>query len=116
MMEKRLIKRTLRYNRTSHNRHLEALICLYKDCIYIKVDTVYDDASPRVTHYETFITTLERYKGIIGILMNNGTTEKLSYSVKAVLEKWKAEGLFAFDKEDIISIKGGQNDENIRKN
>lgn len=107
MMEKRLIKRTLRYHRTLHNRHLEALICLYKDCIYIKVDTVYDDKSPRVTLYETFLTFEVHYDELVEDLEFNNTSKKLAIKIKEVLEQWRKQKDFTFDEVGIISINGG---------
>lgn len=112
MMEKRLIKKTLRYHRNFHNRHLEALICLYKDCIYIKIDTVHENSLPRVTHYETYLTFAVHYEDLIDILEFNNTSEKLAKKVKAVLEQWKAEKDFTFDEAGIILINGGQNNDN----
>lgn len=111
-MEKRLIKRTLRYHRISHNRHLEALICLYRDCIYIKVDTVYDDKSPRVTLYETFLTFEVLYERIVEVLRSRGISKELSERVKKVLAQWRKQKDFTFDKAGIISINGGQNNDN----
>lgn len=111
-MEKRLVKKTLRYHRNYHNRHLEALICLYKDCIYIKVDTVYDDRSPRVTHYETFLTFEVHYDELVEDLEFNNTSEKLARKIKEVLEQWRKQKDFTFDEVGIISINGGQSNDN----
>lgn len=112
MKEKRLLGKVCRYHRISHTKRLEALICLYKDCIYIKIDTVYDDLSPRVTHYETYLTFQVHYDDLINILEYNNATEKLARKVKIVLSRWEADGLFSFDEAGIISINGGQNDDN----
>lgn len=112
MKERRLLKRVCRYHRISHTKRLEALIVLYKDCIYIKIDTVYDDISPRVTHYETYLTFQVYYDRIIDYLEYNNTSEKLARKVKIVLDQWNAEGLFSFDEANIIKINGGQNDDN----
>lgn len=111
-MEKRLIKRTLRYHRISHYMHLEALMSLYKDCIYIKVDKVYDDASPRVTLYETFLTFEVHYDELIEDLELRNVSEKLAKKVETLLEQWKKQGDFTFDEAGIISINGGQKNDN----
>lgn len=112
MKEKRLLKKVCRYHRISHTKRLEALIALYKDCIYIKIDTVYDDLSPRVTHYETYLTFQVHYDDLINILEYNNATEKLARKTKIVLLRWEADGLFSFDETGIISINGGQNNDN----
>lgn len=112
MKEKWLLKKVCRYHRISHYKRLEALISLYKDTIYIKIDTVYDDLSPRVTHYETYLTFEVHYDELVEDLEYNNTTEKLARKVKAILEQWKAEGLFLFDEAGIISINGGQSNDN----
>lgn len=112
MKERWLLKRVCRYHRISHTKRLEALIVLYKDCIYIKIDTVYDDLSPRVTHYETHLTFEVHYDEIVEDLEFNNTSEKLAKKVKVVLEQWKAEELFSFDEAGIISINGGQSNGN----
>lgn len=112
MKERRTLKRLCRYHRISHTKRLEALIVLCKDCIYIKIDTVYDDLSPRVTHYETYLTFQVHYDRIVDYLEYNNTTEKLARKVKKVLEQWKADGLFSFDEANIISINGGKDNGN----
>lgn len=109
MKERRLLKRVCRYHRISHTKRLEALIVLYKDCIYIKIDTVYDDLSPRVTHYETYLTFQVHYELIVDTLEFNNASEKLAKKVEKVLEQWRKEELFSFDEAGIIDIKGGQN-------
>lgn len=112
MKERRLLKRVCRYHRISHTKRLEALIVLYKDCIYIKIDTVYDDLSPRVTHYETYLTFQVHYDEIVEILEFNNATEKLARKVGDVLVRWNAEELFTFDETGIILINGGQSNGN----
>lgn len=107
MMKKRLIKRTLKYHRISHNRYLEALICLYKDYIYIKVDTVYDDKHPRKTLYETFLTLEEYYDNLTDILGFNNVSEKLIKLIIEVLERWRKQKDFKFNKIGKISIYRG---------
>lgn len=111
MKEKRLLKKAWRYHRISYIKRLEALICLYKDCIYIKIDTVFDDLSPRITHYEAFMTSKLHYDDIVVILILRGITEKLARKVGDVLVQWNAKGLFTFDATDAIQINGGQIDE-----
>lgn len=111
MKEKRLLKKVWRYHRISHNERLEGLVSLYKDTIYIKVDSVYDDLKPRKTHYETYLTFGVHYDEIIEILIHKGTTEKLARKIKIVMAQWKANGLFSFDEANIIVVNGGQNDD-----
>lgn len=109
MKERWLLKRVCRYHRISHTKRLEALVVLYKDCIYIKIDTVYDDLSPRVTHYETYLTFQVHYELIVETLEFNNASEKLAKKVEKVLEQWRNDELFSFDEAGIINIKGGQN-------
>lgn len=107
MKERRLLKRVCRYHRISHTKRLEALIVLYKDCIYIKIDTVYDDLSPRVTHYETYLTFQVHYELIVDTLEFNNASEKLAKKVEKVLEQWRNDELFSFCNNGRIIIKGG---------
>lgn len=116
MKEKRQLKKVCRYHRVSHNERLEALISLNKDCIWIKIDSVFDVPALRRTRNETFISYEFQYDDIILILMEIGVTEKLARKVKIVLSGWKADGLFSFDEAKTITINGGQGYENIRKN
>lgn len=111
MKEKKLLKKVCRYHRISHNERLEGLISLYKDAIYIKIDSVYDDLKPRKTHYETYLTFGVHYDELIEILIYKGATEKLARKIKIVLSRWKADGLFSFDEANIIVINGGQSNE-----
>lgn len=112
MKERSLLKKVCRYHRISYNKRLEALISLYKDTIYIKIDTVYDDLTPRVTYYETYLTFQVHYDELVEDLEFNNASEKLAKKVKVVLEQWKSEGLFSFDEVGIISINGGQSNDN----
>ena len=116
MKEKWLLKKVCRYHRVSHNKRLEGLISLYKDSVYIKIDSVYDSLKPRDTHYETYMTFEVHYNEIVQDLINGGATEKLARKISDVLVRWYADGLFTFDEAGIISINGGQSNENIRKN
>lgn len=111
MKEKRLLKKVCRWHRISHNERLEGLISLYKDAIYIKIDSVYDDLKPRKTHYETYMTFGVHYDEIIEILIYKGATEKLARKMKVVMAQWKANGLFSFDEANIIVINGGQSND-----
>lgn len=111
MKEKKLLKKVCRYHRVSHNERLEGLISLYKDTIYIKVDSVYDNLRPRKTRCETCLTYGVHYDVITEILIYRGATEKLAKKIKFVMEQWKADGLFSFDEANIIVINGGQDDD-----
>lgn len=108
-MEKRLIKRTLRYHKTSYNKHLEALICLYQDYLYIKVDMIYEDLKARETYYESYISYYERFANIKNRLAYNNVSEKLITKIIKVLIVWQLEGLIKFSKDGIMIINGGTN-------
>lgn len=112
MKEKKQLKKVCRYHRVSHNERLEALISLNKDCIWIKIDSVFDVPALRRTRNETFISYQIQYDDIILILIDKGVTEKLARKVKLVLSRWKADGLFSFDRADIIVTNGGQSNGN----
>lgn len=111
MKEKRQLKKVCRYHRVSHNERLEALISLNKDCIWIKIDSVFDVPALRRTRNETFISYNFQYDDIILILMEMGVTEKLARKIKIVLSRWKADELFSFDEANIIVINGGQSND-----
>lgn len=113
MKEKKQLKKVCRYHRVSHNERLEALISLNKDCIWIKIDSVFDVPALRRTRNETFVSYKTQYDDIILILMEIGVTEKLARKVKIVLSKWKADGLYAFDEADIIVTRWRAGDGNF---
>lgn len=112
MKEKRLLEKVCRHHRIAHDKRLEAMICLYKDCIYIKLDVLYDDIRCRDTYNEIYISAYEQYRCIKKILLGNSITEKLANKVIDVLIDWKVNGLYSFSADDKIIIKGGQNDDN----
>lgn len=109
-MEKRLIKRTLRYHKISHNKHLEALICLYKDYLYIKVDVVYEDIKARDTYYEVYISHYEQVLQLEEKMSFGNISEKMIYKVYKVLIQWEENKLFKFSNDGKIKIEGGKND------
>lgn len=113
MKEKKQLKKVCRYHRVSHNERLEALISLNKDCIWIKIDSVFDVPALRRTRNETFVSFETQYYDIILILMEMGVPEKLARKVEIVLSKWKADGLYDFDEDDIIEIKWRAGDGNF---
>lgn len=112
-MEKRQLKKVYRYNRVSHNETLEALISLNKDCIWIKIDSVFDVPALRRTRYETFMTFKVHYDDIIEILILKGVTEKLARKIKKVLAQWEADKLFSFDEANIIVTRWRAGDGNF---
>lgn len=112
MKEKRLLKKVWRYHRISNNKKLEAIICLYKDCLYIKVDKVYDDLKARETYYESYISYYERFANIKNRMAYNNVSEKLIAKIIKVLILWQLDGLIKFSKDGIMIINGGQNNDN----
>lgn len=116
MKEKRQLKRICRYHRVSHNERLEALISLNKDCIWIKIDSIFDVPALRRTRFEIYMTFAVHYAGITKILRDAGVSKTLTDKVVKVLIAWKKEQKFKFDEMGKILINGGQNNENIRKN
>lgn len=116
MKEKTQLKRICRYHRISHNERLEALISLYTDCIYIKIDSIYDDLRPRKKHYELYVSSFYQYLCFPKKLQDNGSSEKLVKKVEKVLDLWMEKEYYSFPEDEKILINGGQNNENIRKN
>lgn len=108
MKEKTQLKRLCRYHRISYNERLEALMSIYKDCIYIKIDSVYDDLRPRKTHYDMYILCKQQYILKTSRLLKNGASEKLVKKVEKVLEQWRNDELFSFYDNGRIIINGGQ--------
>lgn len=112
MKEKRLLEKVCRYHRIAHDKRLEAMICLYKDCIYIKLDVLYDDIRCRDTYHEIYISVYEQYLCIRATLLYYNSTEKLADKVIDVLIDWKVNQLFSFSDENKIIIRGGQSNGN----
>lgn len=112
MKEKRLLKKVCRYHRIAHDKRLEALICLYKDCIYIKLDVLYDDIKCRDTYHEMYISVYEQYLCVRETLFYYNSTEKLANKVMDVLIDWEVKHLFLFSHDNKIIIKGGQSNDN----
>lgn len=111
MKEKRLLKKVWRYHRISNNKRLEAIICLYKDCLYIKVDMIYEDLKARETYYESYISCYERFENLKNRLVYNDVSEKLTHKIYHVILTWSDEGFFSFPDDNIIQINGGQIDD-----
>lgn len=112
MKEKRLLKKAYRCQKISHRETHEVMICLYKDIIYIKVDSVYNTLKPRITHYETCMTFIAHYNRIVEVLRSKGVSKELSERVKKVLVQWRKAKYFSFDDAGIITINGGHSNDN----
>lgn len=112
MMEKRLIKKALRYHKISHNKHLEALICLYKDYLYIKVDVIYEDIKARDTYFEGYISLYQQMLQIREKMAYGNISEKLIFKVHKVLMQWEKMKLFKFSNDGKILMNGGQRNDN----
>lgn len=112
MKEKRLLKKVWRYHRISHKERLESIISLYKDCLYIKVDIIYEDIKARDTYYESYISSYERFAGIKEQLSFGNISEKLIAKIIKVLILWQLDGLIKFSRDGIIVINGGQINDN----
>lgn len=112
MKQRTQLERLCRYHRISYNERLEALMSIYKDCIYIKIDSVFDDLRPRKTHYDMYILCMNQYLYMGTRLMKNGASMKLTIKVEKVLTQWYADKKFSFTDDGRIIINGGQNDDN----
>lgn len=108
MKEKTQLEKLCRYHRISHNERLEALISIYKDCIYIKIDSVYDDQKPRKKHYDMYILCDNQYLCMASRLIKNGASMKLALKVERIILKWYTQKKFSFDRNGRIIINGGQ--------
>ena len=111
MMEKKLIKKTLRYHKISYSKHLEALICLYKDYLYVKVDVIYEDIKARDTYYEGYISLYQQILQLREKMAFGNISEKLIYKIHKVLIQWEESKLFKFSNDGKIIINGGQNND-----
>lgn len=112
MKEKRLLEKVCRHHRIAHDKRLEAMICLYKDCIYIKLDMLYDDIRCRHTYREMYISVYKQYLSVRDTLLYHNATEKLINKVIDVLIDWKVNQLFSFSTDGKIIIKGRQGNDN----
>lgn len=111
MKEKTQLERLCRYHRVSYNERLEALMSIYKDCIYIKIDSVYDDLRPRKTHYDMYILCNMQCVCMGSKLLKNGASMKLVNKVEKVLAQWFGEKKFSFAENGRIIINEGKSND-----
>lgn len=112
MKEKKLLKKVCRWHRISHNERLEGLISLYKDCLYIKIDSVYDDWRPRKTHCEIFVFLFSQYVSLKENLLKNGTSTKLANKIDNVLDLWYGLERFSFSEGGALIVYKEESNDN----
>lgn len=108
MKERKLLERVRRTHKIAQYKKLEALIVLFDDCIYIKIDILYEDIKCRDTYYDMYISRYEQYLCVKESLLYGNATEKLAWKVVDVLIDWKVNQYFSFSDDNKIVIKGGQ--------
>lgn len=111
MKERKLLEKVYKTHKIAHNKKLEALVALFDDCIYIRIDILYINIQCRDTYYDVYISTYEQYRCIKEIILYNSIPEKLANKIIDVLIDWKVNQYFSFSKKDKIIIKGGQNND-----
>ena len=108
----KIYARTKIYHRISETKGCKADVFLLKNCICIKVCTIYDDTREETVYGRIHIVHIKEYNKIVDMILKNNALPRLAYEVYAILESWKKYGDFSFSDDGWYKIKGGQNNDN----
>lgn len=101
----KIYARAKKYYRVSANERIQAAFFLCKNCICIRISSVFDDSNIETMHYRMAVQHIGEYNNIMYRILRHNAPLKLANEVKILLDLWRDMGKFSFSDKGWYEIK-----------